>query len=106
LTGSSLKKGLEQLRTPVLTGTETSSAGEWSVYILECRDNRLYTGIAKDVAARFAMHQSGKGAAFTRMNPPVAILYQESGYSLSAALVREAEIKRMPAAHKRRLARS
>lgn len=78
--------------------------GAWSVYILKCRGDRLYTGIAKDVAARFDAHRAGKGAAFTRMNPPLALVYQENGYTHSAALAREAEIKRMPAARKRELA--
>jgi putative endonuclease len=85
---------------------DKTKAGEWSVYILRCRGNRLYTGIAKDVKARFNKHKSGKGAAFTRINPPQALLYQENGFSRSAALVREAAIKRLPAASKRELTKS
>ena len=88
-----------------LKNPDNDDTGEWSVYIIECRGGRLYTGIAKDVENRFAAHRSGKGAAFTRMNPPLAVLYQEDGYSRSRALMREAEIKRMPAAQKRRLKR-
>ncbi|MDX1454788.1 MAG: GIY-YIG nuclease family protein [Gammaproteobacteria bacterium] len=46
----------------------------WYLYLLECRDGRTYAGIARDVEARFAQHASGKGARFTRANPPVRIL--------------------------------
>jgi predicted GIY-YIG superfamily endonuclease len=68
----------------------------WSVYILRCGDGSLYTGIAKDVAVRLGKHQSGRGAAYTRTHLPVALLYQENGMTRSAALVREAAVKRLP----------
>ena len=48
--------------------------GDWYLYLLECRDGRTYAGIARDVEARFEQHASGKGARFTRANPPVRIL--------------------------------
>lgn len=76
----------------------------WSVYLLECRGGSLYTGIAKDPAARFAAHQAGKGAAFTRINPPLRLLYREDGYTRSQALVREAAIKAWPRPRKLALA--
>ncbi|MFO0394908.1 MAG: GIY-YIG nuclease family protein [Lysobacteraceae bacterium] len=44
------------------------------VYVLRCRGDRLYCGIAKDVEARFAEHRAGKGAKFTRAVPPEAIV--------------------------------
>ena len=43
----------------------------WWLYVLECRGGVLYTGIAKDVDARFEVHVKGAGAIFTRLNPPV-----------------------------------
>jgi len=46
----------------------------WFVYVLRCRGDRLYCGIAKDVEARFAEHRAGKGAKFTRAFPPEAIV--------------------------------
>lgn len=46
----------------------------WWLYVLECRGGVLYTGIAKDVDARFAAHANGTGASFTRLNPPVRVL--------------------------------
>jgi predicted GIY-YIG superfamily endonuclease len=69
---------------------------EWSVYLLRCGDGSLYTGIAKDVAARIALHRQGKGAAYTRTHLPVDLIYQEARLTRSAALVREAEVKRWP----------
>lgn len=45
----------------------------YHLYILECSNGTLYTGIAIDVAKRYAMHCAGKGAKYTRMHPPVRI---------------------------------
>jgi putative endonuclease len=76
----------------------------WSLYIVSCADDTLYTGIAKDVDARLSAHNSGRGAAYTRSRRPVRLLYREDGFSRSEALVREAEIKSWPRAQKRKLA--
>ncbi len=46
----------------------------WAVYLLECADGRVYTGIARDPQARYAKHLAGKGARFTRSNPPRQML--------------------------------
>jgi putative endonuclease len=46
----------------------------WWLYVLECQGGILYTGIAKDVDARFAAHLNGTGAIFTRLNRPLRIL--------------------------------
>jgi PAS domain S-box-containing protein len=72
----------------------------WSVYILRCRGGSLYTGIAKDVPARVRQHNAGRGAAYTRTRLPVQLLYREDRLTRSEALVREAEIKRLPRARK------
>lgn len=76
---------------------------EWHVYILRCADGTLYTGIATDVSARLATHNTGKGAKYTRGRLPVVLAYQEKAANRSAALKREHEIKRMPTIEKRRL---
>jgi putative endonuclease len=76
---------------------------DWYVYILQCADNTLYTGVATDVSARLATHNAGKGAKYTRGRLPVALLYQESAESRSAALKREHAIKKMRAGDKRYL---
>ena len=76
------------------------AARAWWVYVLECRDGTLYTGIARDVAKRFAAHQAGTASKYTRARPPVAVRYRERMASRSAALKREAEIKRLSRARK------
>jgi predicted GIY-YIG superfamily endonuclease len=76
---------------------------EWSVYILRCGDESLYTGIAKNVLARLAQHQTGKGAAYTSTHLPVRLVYQENRMTRSAALVREVAIKRLPRSQKEKL---
>jgi putative endonuclease len=46
----------------------------WFVYLIECEGNTIYTGIATDVAARYAVHAAGKGARYTRSRPPRRLL--------------------------------
>lgn len=87
----------------MIHGMEETGPREWSVYMLRCDDGSLYTGIAKDVEARFASHSSGRGAAYTRLRRPVAVVYREPGLSRSQALVREAGIKRLSKASKEQL---
>ena len=70
------------------------------VYILQCKDGSLYTGIAVDVEKRFKQHRAGKGGHYTRAHPPQKILYREKAATRSAALKREAAIKKLPRAKK------
>lgn len=67
----------------------------WTVYILRCGDGTLYTGATCDLPRRLAAHQSGKGAKYTRSRPPVTLVYREEAPDKSAALRREAAIKRL-----------
>ncbi|HEY0680891.1 MAG TPA: GIY-YIG nuclease family protein [Steroidobacter sp.] len=67
----------------------------WWLYLLACRDGRTYVGIAIDVAARFAVHISGKGAKFTRSNPPTHVLGARAFASKSEALKAEAALKKL-----------
>ena len=69
--------------------------GKWTVYILRCADNTLYTGITDDVDRRIALHNDGKGAKYTRGRGPVSICYQEYCEDKGQALRREYEIKAM-----------
>lgn len=71
-------------------------AENWHLYILRCGDDSLYTGITTDVARRFAAHQEGKGAKYTRGRGPLEIVYQEPCGTHSQALKRELEIKALP----------
>lgn len=65
------------------------------VYILECADGTLYTGITCDLKRRIQQHQTGKGAKYTRGRRPVLLRYVEEGKDKSWALKREREIKKM-----------
>jgi len=65
------------------------------VYILECADKSLYTGITTDVARRFAEHQQGEGGKFTRAKKVVRVVYTERKLNRSTASKREAAIKKL-----------
>lgn len=67
----------------------------WTVYILRCGDGSLYTGCTNNLSRRLKAHQSGKGAKYTRSRLPVALAYREEVPDKSAALRREAAIKRL-----------
>ena len=73
--------------------------GYW-IYILRCKDNTLYTGSTPDPEKRLAVHQSGKGAKYTRSRLPVEMVYREELPDKSAALQREAAIKKLSRAQK------
>jgi putative endonuclease len=75
----------------------------YSVYILLCSDNSLYTGISLDPQKRFREHKLGRGGAYTRSHPPVKIVYQEQLPDKSSALKREAQIKSWPRQKKTKL---
>ena len=63
------------------------------VYLIECEDKTLYTGITTDIQRRFKEHSSGKGGAYTRSKKVERVLYTEEFKTRSGALKREAEIK-------------
>lgn len=65
----------------------------WYVYILRCSDGTLYTGSTDDVPRRTTMHNSGKGAKYTRSRRPVEVVYTETLPGYSEALKREYAIK-------------
>jgi putative endonuclease len=74
------------------------------VYLLECADGTIYAGIATDVERRFREHKAGIGARYTRAHGAKRMLYWEEHKTRSAALKREAEIKRWPRKEKMKLA--
>ena len=65
----------------------------WTVYILECADKTLYTGITNDLETRLAKHANGTGAKYTRGRAPYKVVYTELHRTKGNALQREAEIK-------------
>ena len=68
----------------------------WWVYMISCRGGKIYTGTAKDPESRFRAHRDGKGAAFTRANPPVTLLRSVPFGTRSEACRAEAALKKMP----------
>lgn len=73
------------------------SEDRWSVYIVRCSDDSLYTGIARDPQARVRQHNSGRAAAkYTRGRRPVHLVYSENHASRTSAMRREFYIKSLP----------
>ncbi len=70
--------------------------GRWHVYFLRCGDGTLYAGATNDLRRRLGTHQRGRGARYTRARRPVELVYSESVGDRSAALKREAALKRLP----------
>jgi putative endonuclease len=66
----------------------------WYLYLLECCNGRLYTGIAIDPERRFAAHAAGRGAMFTRINRPLRLLGWRPYSNRSLVSKAEADLKR------------
>ena len=72
-------------------------------YIMRCADGTLYTGYTDDIARREAVHNSGRGAKYTRSRLPVKTVYHESFATRSEAMKRECAIKRLSREQKQKL---
>ena len=68
---------------------------QWVLYILQCKDGTLYTGITDDLQRRLAAHESGKGAKYTRGRGPLTLRYTDKCESRSDALRREIAVKKL-----------
>ena len=87
-----------QLKADIGSGvTDRSFMSDWFVYMVCCADESLYTGITKDVIRRIQEHNNDDslGAKYTKSRRPVALVYQETCESRSAATKREYEIKQL-----------
>ncbi len=73
---------------------------KWIVYILECADTSLYTGITNDLARRLEEHRTGRGAKYTKHRCPLRVRYTEYQRTKGAALAREAAIKSLARSEK------
>ncbi len=73
---------------------------DWFLYMIECTDGSLYTGITVDVDARYAAHCDGSGARYTRSHPPSRLLGFEPHPDRSSASKAEYRIKRLSTAEK------
>jgi putative endonuclease len=76
----------------------------WFLYVIECEDGSLYTGIAVDPHARFDVHCAGKGARYTRSHPPRRLLMTLAYPDRSSASKAEHVLKKLPARDKLRYA--
>ncbi len=86
--------------------TLSKSQSLWSVYILKCNDDTLYTGITIDLDRRIDEHNnSTKGAKYTRIRRPVELIYSEIKEDKSSASKREYEIKKLSREQKLELAK-
>ena len=81
-------------------------AEEAYVYVLRCKDNSYYTGWTNDLDNRILMHNSGKGAKYTKSRLPVELIYFEKCADKSEALKRECAIKQLTRKEKEKLINS
>ena len=78
-------------------------AKSWFLYLARCADGTIYTGIARDVTARIATHDAGRGARYTRGRGPLVVCASRRCSSQSEALRLEYAVKRLPRAGKEKL---
>lgn len=76
---------------------------QWSVYMVECADGTLYTGISDDVESRLRMHNSNKGARYTKGRTPVVLRYTEYVGDRGEAQKIEYRLKKLPRLEKMKL---
>lgn len=79
--------------------------GMYFVYLLQCADGSLYTGVTTDVARRLKEHKAGTGGHYTRAHGARAIVYTETHPDRSSAQKREAALKKLSREEKLQLAR-
>lgn len=72
----------------------------WYVYVLECSDSSLYTGITNDLERRIKQHNKGKGAKYTKPRLPVVLKYFKTVENKSEAAKEEYRIKHLSRAEK------
>jgi putative endonuclease len=73
------------------------------LYIVECSDGSLYTGITNDIERRLRQHNDGTAARYTRSRRPVRLRYSETCEGRAAALVRECAVRLLSPKEKRAL---
>lgn len=72
----------------------------WHLYIIECRDHTLYTGITNNLSRRVNDHNKGNGCRYTRFRRPVKLIHSEEYPTKSEAQKREARVKGLTRAKK------
>lgn len=76
----------------------SSAAQAWCLYLIECSNGSYYAGITNDLQRRYDAHVAGKGAKYTRANPPVKLLGTRAFADRSAASKAEHAIRKLPRA--------
>jgi putative endonuclease len=74
--------------------SESGESSQWFVYIVECKNKALYTGITSNIERRIKEHNLGKGGHYTKIHIPVELLWKEIHPNRSSALQGESQIKR------------
>ena len=82
-----------------MTHTPTAKKS-WCLYLIECRSGSYYAGITNDLEARYRAHLEGRGARYTRANPPLRLIGSRPYPDRASASRAEAAIKRQPRARK------
>lgn len=72
-------------------------------YIVKCSDKTFYTGWTNDLEKRIEMHNSGKGAKYTKARLPVELVYYEAFDTKEEAMSREWHIKRLSRSEKQKM---
>jgi len=80
--------------------SEENPTSHWHLYLLECKGGSYYAGITNNLEARYKAHVEGKGARYTRANPPLRILASKPYADRSAASIAEARLKKLAKADK------
>jgi predicted GIY-YIG superfamily endonuclease len=87
-----------------MSTTPTAPSEEsWFVYIVECRDGSLYTGVTNNLARRVEQHNAGTASRYTRSRRPVVLRYSEPVTDRSQALIRECAVRLLSPREKRAL---
>lgn len=68
----------------------------WCLYVVQCADGTLYTGITNDLPRRLGQHNNGTASRYTRARLPVRLVYREGCRDKSGALKKEYRFKALP----------
>ncbi len=86
----------DPMEQSILTrGIKIHKMSKWVLYIVECKDGSLYTGITTDLKKRIKRHNEGRATKYTRRKKPVKLVYSEVCDNESTARTKEIEIKKL-----------
>ena len=94
---------MDRVKVPVACDPMPMTAKGWFLYLARCSDGTIYTGIARDVVARMAAHDAGRGARYTRGRGPLALCAVRRCASKSEAQRLEYAVKKLPRVRKEKL---